>query len=417
MNDHNSHPPNAPECSSKPESNSVGRQMEQIGRLAIGVVHDINNMLGAIIGNAELTLDNTPPTCPLRQSLLDILDASRRSADITSQLLAFGVPHAQQNTTLDLNATIQSRLPMLRRIVGENIEVVLTPGNHISPIQMQPAQLDQILLNLCVNARDAIADAGHVSIETQMTSQDETCCASQSAMVPGKFVRLTVLDTGCGMDQDTLLHIFKPFYTTKGPNKGRGLGLATVHDIIERANGFVDVSSKPGIGTVFHIYLPACSEPPKIDKTSPATELPAPAGHAETILLVEDDPAILKLGKSMLERLGYAVLEAPSPTDALHLAGSCATRIDLLLVDLLMPDMDGWELSKRLLHMFPHLHVLLMSGYADPSTSPSDLTDHSLHMLEKPFTLQGLARKVRDSLDGIPPIGTTHLLIPADERA
>jgi len=287
------------------------QKMESVGRLAGGVAHDFNNMLGVILGHAELALAQVDPAQPLHDDLLAIHSAANRSADLTRQLLAFARKQTIAPTVLDLNETVGSMLTMLRRLIGENIDLLWRPGKHPWRIKVDPSQIDQILANLCVNARDAIAGVGKVTIETETTTFDDAYCANHPGSVPGQYVRLAVSDDGCGMDKDTLSHLFEPFFTTKVMGKGTGLGLSTVYGIVKQNHGFINVYSEPDQGTTFTIYLPRHVAETGQARTTRAAE-PASRGH-ETILLVEDDPAVLNITTRLLAKQGYTVLAASSP--------------------------------------------------------------------------------------------------------
>ncbi len=373
------------------------QKMESVGRLAGGVAHDFNNMLGVILGHVELALQDAAPDHPLRKDLLEIQKAASRSADLTRQLLAFARKQTVVPQVLDLNATVEGMLQMLRRLIGENIALSWSPGNPLGPVKMDPSQIHQILANLCVNARDAIAGAGEVAIASDDLSVDPALCAQHPGLVPGDYVRLTVRDTGSGMDANTLAHLFEPFFTTKEVGKGTGLGLATVYGIVKQNAGYVDVRSEPGRGTTFQIYLPRHKGPSSRDP-APAPAAPVAKGH-ETILLVEDEPSILGVGKTMLEKMGYRVLAAPTPGEALRLAEAHSGDIHLLITDVIMPEMNGRELAKNLLSLYPHLRRLFMSGYTADVIAAHGVLDDGTHFIQKPFTMKTLSEKVREALD------------------
>ena len=337
------------------------QKMEAVGRLAGGVAHDFNNMLQSILGYAEMTLDEVGPESPLRKNLLEIQNAARRSADLTGQLLAFARKQTVSPQVLNLNDALSGMLRMLGRLIGEDIDLVWMPGHGLWSVRIDPTQIDQILANLAVNARDAISGVGKVTIQTQNRVVDAAGCAVHSECVPGEYVLLMVTDTGCGMNSETLAHIFEPFFTTKGLGQGTGLGLATVYGIVRQNNGFISVFSEPGQGARFEIYLPRFETDP--DQPSTISESKALPEGTETVLLVEDNETILDLGKMMLERLGYTVLAAATPKDAIRLAEDSSGNIDMLITDVVMPEMNGRELVDRILAIQPGLKCLFMSGY------------------------------------------------------
>ncbi len=373
-------------------------KMESVGRLAGGVAHDFNNMLQAILGHAELALEQTTPDQPIRGDLLEIQKAATRSADLTRQLLAFARKQTVAPRILDLNETVEGMLKMLRRLIGENIELVWRPGAPLWPVKVDSSQIDQILANLCVNARDAIADRGQVIIETGTETFDEADAARHPEHVPGDYVRLSVGDTGCGMSKETQSKLFEPFFTTKGLGQGTGLGLATVYGAVKQNNGFIHVDSEPGEGTTFRIYLPRHKVPPAPGANPAVPAQTHVAGGLETVLLVEDTPAILETTRAMLEKLGYQILAAFTPGDALRLAKAYFGKIHLLITDVVMPGMDGPELAENLQPLCPDIKRLFMSGYTANILSRHGVTDKGMHFLQKPFTMQDLAAKAREAL-------------------
>jgi PAS domain S-box-containing protein len=374
------------------------QKMESVGRLAGGVAHDFNNMLGVILGYTELAKERVEPNTPLHTDLEKIQEAAQRSADLTRQLLAFARKQTVSPKVIDLNSTIESMLKLLRRLIGEDIDLAWQPGKEVWPVKMDPTQVDQILTNLCVNARDAIVDTGKVTIETGKASFDEEYCAHHAGFVPGEYVLLAVSDNGCGMDEETQAHLFEPFFTTKEVGKGTGLGLAMVYGVVKQNNGFINVYSELGQGTTFKIYLPR-----HLDKTVflPKNKLDKPSerGH-ETILLVEDEPAILEMSTIMLERLGYTVLAAGTPGEAVRLAQEHPGRIDLLLTDVIMPEMNGRDLAKNLLSIYPDIRRLFMSGYTASVIAHHGVLDQGVHFIHKPFSMKDLGEKLREALEG-----------------
>ena len=373
------------------------QKIESVGRLAGGVAHDFNNMLQVILGHVELAMERNAAGQSARDDLLEIRKAAERSSGLTRQLLAFARKQTVAPKILDLNDTIHGMLQMLRRLIGENIDLSWRPGRGLGPVRMDPSQIDQILANLCVNARDAVAGAGAIAIETTGESFTPEHCAAHPAHLPGDYIRLSVSDNGCGMDKEVLGKLFEPFFTTKPVGEGTGLGLSTVYGIVRQNHGFIDVASKPGQGTTFHVYLPRHSEAPPQAAPAPAR---APAGTArETILLVEDNPAILAISRTMLERLAYRVIGARSPDAALQLARDHAGPIHLLMTDVVMPGMNGHDLAARLLDPHPHIKRLYMSGYTADVIAHHGILDDGIHFIQKPFTLAELEAKVRETLD------------------
>ncbi len=382
------------------------RKMESVGRLAGGVAHDFNNMLGVILGHAELALMKLDHTHPLHSHLSAILKATERSADLTRQLLAFARKQTILPRTLNLNETVEGMLVMLERLIGEDIRLVWHSGEGVWTVKMDPSQLDQILTNLCVNARDAISGVGKIMIETSNVIFDEEYRAVDSEFLPGEFVMLAVSDDGGGMDRDTMEKIFDPFFTTKGVGEGTGLGLATVYGIVKQNNGFIKVYSEPGLGATFRIFLPR-HEAASVECGGAVPE-PLKRGH-ETILLVEDEAAILEIGRVMLESLGYSVLAALTPADAIRLAEERRGMIDLLLTDVIMPEMNGRELAKILLSLYPDLACLFMSGYTADVIAHRGVLDDGVNFIQKPFTSRGLSMAVRLALEKEDPVSTSTM--------
>ncbi len=370
------------------------QRMESVGRLAGGVAHDFNNMLGVILGHAELALSRSDTESPIRADLEQIQLAGQRSADLTGQLLAFARRQVASPRVVGLNSLVEGMLRMLRRLIGEHIELDWRPGGELWPVRVDPSQVDQIVANLCVNARDAIAGVGRIGLQTANVELDERYCAENPGSRPGQYALLAVSDDGCGMDRGTLDHLFEPFFTTKGVGRGTGLGLATVYGIVKQNQGYIEVSSAPGQGTCFRIYLPRFAG--ESEEAENGSELAAPRGRGETILLVEDEPMILNMGQAMLERLGYRVLPASSPEEALRLAGGGAFQ--LVLTDVIMPRINGWDLARRLEEQRPGLKCLFMSGYTADALAPGPA--EGVRLLQKPFSIQDLAVRVREALDG-----------------
>ena len=373
------------------------QKMEAVGRLAGGVAHDFNNMLTLIIGHIGLALMQVAPSDPLHAQLQDVDKAARRSANLTRQLLAFARKQTIAPRVLDLNDTVSGMLKMLRRLIGEDIDLAWMPGAELWPIKIDPGQIDQVLANLCVNARDAISGVGKVTIETGNMAFDEAYCAGQPDFVPGEYVMLGVSDDGCGMDEETRAHLFEPFFTTKGIGQGTGLGLATVYGIVRQNEGFINVYSEPGQGTTFKIYFPGHSTASADTRVESAAET-TPEG-TETVLMVEDEKAILKLGKMILEKLGYTVLLANTPQEAIRLVEEHAGDIHLLITDVVMPEMNGRDLAEGLVSIKPGLKCLYMSGYTPNVITHRGVLEEGVHFIQKPFSMKDLAVSVREALD------------------
>ena len=373
------------------------RKMESVGRLAGGVAHDFNNMLGVIIGYTEMALGSVPPGDRMQGQLQEVLEAAKRSADLTRQLLAFARKQTVEPRVMDLNAAVEGMLKMLRRLIGEDIELIWSPGLDLDLVKIDPSQIDQLLANLCVNARDAIAGVGEITIETSTAILDEACCAEHPELTPGKYVLLSFSDNGCGMEPETLEMLFEPFFTTKDRGSGTGLGLATVYGMVKQNNGHISVYSEINHGTTFNVYLPPCGEGVS-DRQDMETEAPLEGG-AETILLVEDDQAILRMTGEILEELGYRVLASRSPGVALSLAEKIKGRIDLLITDVIMPEMNGRELEEKLLSRYPGIKCLFMSGYTANVISRHGILEGGVHFIQKPFSIKTLSAKIREVLD------------------
>ncbi len=373
------------------------QKMEFVGRLAGGVAHDFNNMLTVIGGHAELAIEQTQPEDPRYQDLLEIQNAARRSANLTRQLLAFARKQTVSPVVLDINDTLTTMLKMLQRLIGEDIDLAWEPGHELWRVKIDPSQIDQLLANLAVNARDAIAGVGKLTIETANRNLDQEYCAVHPDVAPGDYVELAVSDTGCGMDGEVLAHLFEPFFTTKQEGEGTGLGLATVYGIVKQNRGAINVYSEPGQGTTFRIYLPRHAEPaePVLEKAP----LAATPGGSETVLIVEDDPTIMLLGKRFVEKLGYRVLTATSPGEAIRLVEGYEGGIDLLLTDVVMPEMNGKQLATRLREIRPGLKCLFMSGYTADAIARQGVLDEGICFLAKPFSAREMAVKIREALE------------------
>jgi nitrogen-specific signal transduction histidine kinase/ActR/RegA family two-component response regulator len=372
-------------------------KMELVGQLAGGVAHDFNNMLTVIIGNADLAMMKMVHDAPCFHRLLEIRDAAQRSADITQQLLAFARKQTVAPKVLDLNDTLEGMLNMLRRLIGENIELVWLPGPNLWPVNVDPSQIDQILANLCVNAKCAIDGVGNITVETANSTFDEEHCIVHEGFMAGEYVRIAVSDNGGGMDKLTMPHIFEPFFTTKSVGEGTGLGLATVYGAVKQNNGFIDVSSKLGKGTTFSIYLPRHRGETRLVKIEGEIE-PALLGH-ETILLVEDELSILEMTTTILQHLGYTVLPVSTPGEAIRMVNEFIGDINLVATDVIMPEMNGRELVQRLLTIQPKMKILFMSGYAANILGSQGMLNDGSFFIQKPFSLKKIATTVRTVLD------------------
>lgn len=372
------------------------QKMEAVGRLAGGVAHDFNNLLTGIMGYTELCRDRIAADHPIRNYLDEIMRVALQSAEITRQLLAFASKQTIAPRVLDLNDAVAGLLKLLRRLIGEDIKLTWRPGMNLLPVKLDPAQVDQILANLCVNSRDAISGVGEVALETGSIAIDAEFCARHPDAIPGEYVFLAVSDNGCGMDKETLAQVFEPFFTTKGLGKGTGIGLATVYGIVKQNNGFIYAYSEPGKGATFKVYLPAIAA--EVD-AAVASKAKAPGGRGETILLVEDEKSLRATCSLFLEILGYHVLVAETPGDALKLTAQHPGDIHVLLTDVVMPGMDGLQLAKRICAIKPGVKVLYMSGYTADVIARRGVLDEGVQFLAKPFSRDDLARKVRQVLE------------------
>lgn len=372
------------------------QKMEAVGTLAGGVAHDFNNMLTAILGYVALALGRAGEDRELREDLLEVRKAAERSADLVRRLLAFARRQVVRPLVLDLNGVVEDLLRMLKRLIGEEIDLVWEPGAGLWKVRVDPSQVDQVLANLCVNARDAISGAGKVVIETGNAVFDESYCRGHEGFVPGEYVVLSVSDDGCGMSKEVMEHVFEPFFTTKGVGKGTGLGLAAIYGIAKQNGGFVNVYSEVGKGTTVKVYLPRWTGEGEVVREPKVPDVPR--GKGETVLVVEDEEAVLRMARAMLESLGYRVLTASSPAEAVDVAAGHSGEIHLLLVDVVMPEMDGKELVGRLKALRPALRHLYMSGYTPNVIATRGVLEEGSHFIQKPFSLEGLGRKVREAM-------------------
>jgi PAS domain S-box-containing protein len=372
------------------------QKLESIGSLAGGIAHDFNNMLTVILGRLEMALVATPPGDPRRADLEEVWAAARRSAELVGQLLGFARKQIISPRALDLNAAVEARLGMLRPLIGEDVDLRWRPADQPGAVYIDPSQLDQILTNLLINARDALEGIGRITIEIGNAELDEAYCADHVGFRPGEYVVLAVSDTGCGMDEVTMSRIFEPFFTTKPLGQGTGLGLSTVYGIVKQNQGFINVYSEPGQGSTFRIYLPRHVGAGTAGAvTAPPQEPPI---GTERVLLVEDEASILKLATRQLESLGYSVLPASDADEAIGIAAAYAGPIHLLLTDVVMPGMNGRDLYGRLLAGRPDLRCLFMSGYTAAGIAHRGVLEEGVHFLQKPFTVRELAAASREAL-------------------
>jgi signal transduction histidine kinase len=371
------------------------QKMEAIGRLAGGIAHDFNNLLTAINGYADFLLADIERSDPRRDDVREIKKAATRAGALTTQLLSFSRRQIRQPRSLDLNAVLTDLEKMLRRVIGEDVTIAWLPSERLGTVKSDPSDLEQILLNLVVNSGDAMPNGGVITVTTSTVNMDEG--SVQLRLGAGRYIRLQVSDTGVGMDAETRARIFEPFFTTKGPGKGTGLGLSTVYAIVENLHGAVDVESVVGQGTTFTVYLPQHEEPAEALGSGTMATL-APRG-VETILFVEDEDGVRALGARILERHGYTVLEARNGRDALAVAGQHAGPIDLLLTDVVMPEMGGKQVAEALMARDAGLRVLFVSGYTDGDIRRRGELDPCTAFLQKPFTARGLLGRVREVLD------------------
>jgi PAS domain S-box-containing protein len=372
------------------------QKMEAVGRLAGGVAHDFNNLLTIIGGYSQMVFDSLPPKDRIRQDVEAIIDASNRATALTRQLLTFSRRQLAQPKVLDVNRLLARMNRVLRRVIGEDLELKLDLGQGLGRIKIDPAQLEQVIMNLVVNARDAMPKGGQLSIQT---SGVEMSAGSHRKLklADGHYLQISVSDTGCGMSPETKSHLFEPFFTTKPKGKGTGLGLSTVYGIVKQCGGEIEVDTEPGKGSTFRIYLPLSEAPAMVSSHVRSTGLNLKG--TETILLVEDEAEVRRFARELLTRQGYAILEAASGPDALRLWKRHRGAVDLLLTDVIMPQMSGRELADELKALRPDLKVLFMSGYTDDVIAQHGILDLATEFLQKPFTHETLGRKVREVLD------------------
>jgi two-component system cell cycle sensor histidine kinase/response regulator CckA len=376
------------------------QKMEAVGRLAGGVAHDFNNLLTVIISYSDLLLEDLGSDDPKRDDVGQIRKAAEGAAALTRQLLAFSRQQVLQPKALDLKATVAGTEKLLNRLIGEDIRLITFLAPDLGVVKADPGQIEQIIINLAVNARDAMPTGGRLTIEAANVDMGEAYVRGHAPATPGRYVMLALSDTGIGMDEQTKARIFEPFFTTKEPGKGTGLGLATVYGIVKQSGGFIWVYSEPGHGTSFKVYLPRVDEP--AEPAAAPTATAEPARGTETVLVVEDAASVRMVTRQVLERYGYTVLEAPNGDTALRLAAKHHGPIHLLLTDVVMPGLSGRQLAEQLAQLRPDMKLLYASGYADHAIVHHGILEPGIAYLEKPFTPETLGRRVRQLLDSSP---------------
>src|SRR5579862_1019180 len=377
------------------------QKMEAIGRLAGGIAHDFNNLLMVISGYSEFLLERLGPDPRLRGPAQEISNATQRATSLTRQLLAFSRKQILAPKVLDLNEAVTENLKMLTRMIGEDIDLVMVPGPALGAVRADPGQIDQVIMNLAVNARDAMPQGGKLTIETSNIVLDEAFARTHAPLTAGEYIMLAISDTGVGMDGETQSRIFEPFFTTKGA-KGTGLGLSTVYGIVKQSGGFIFVDSQPQRGTAFRAYFPRVDGREDTATVLDALSLPRASRGQETILLVEDEVNLLRLARQYLETQGYKILEAADGAAALQIVDGYTGTIDLLLTDVIMPGMNGRELAAQIAKLIPDLRVLYMSGYTENAVGHDGTLDAGINLLQKPFSLPVLKDRVREVLDSEP---------------
>jgi len=378
------------------EQHRQTQKMEALGQLTGGVAHDFNNLLQVIIGVSDFALENLEPKHPARPYIMEAVSAGEKAADLVEQLLLFSRRQIMREEIFPLNHLIANLLKMLERVLGENIRLQWIPGQQNDAVKADRGMIEQAIINLCVNARDAMSDSGVLTLETENVLINQEYCRTHSWARPGRYILLTVTDTGCGMDNRTLEHIFEPFFTTKDFGQGTGLGLATVYGIVKQHNGMVNAYSEPGKGTTFKIYLPVAERAASEvgSKLSP----PALRG-SETILIAEDNEMVLKLAVNILENAGYRVLASRDGAEALRMFEKRADSIDLALLDVVMPELGGRRVYEAMKDRKPSLPVLFVSGYSEYATDTSFILENSLPLLQKPYSREDLLRTIRAVLN------------------
>ena len=379
------------------EQLQLAQKLESVGRLAGGVAHDFNNLLIIILGYGEMVLNKLHPQDPMRDWVKEILGAAKRAADLTRQLLAFSRKQTLQPVVLNLNDVLRNLDKMLRRLIGEDVSLEMLLAEDLAPVVVDPGQIEQVIMNLVVNARDAMPQGGTLLIETANVVLDDAYASSHPGVTPGTYVRLAITDTGCGMSKEIMDHIFEPFFTTKEMGKGTGLGLSTVYGIVKQSGGNIFVYSEPERGTTFKIYLRATEAEAR--SVGPKPDEVRTVGHEEHILVVEDDESLRKMLAGLLSELGYKVTAAANAGEALLLVEEVGLNPDLIITDVVMPTMSGKQLVDRLQRARPDLKVLYMSGYTDDAIVHYGILDPGTPFLQKPFTRHALGMKIRELLD------------------
>jgi two-component system cell cycle sensor histidine kinase/response regulator CckA len=372
------------------------QKMEAIGQLAGGIAHDFNNLLTAILGYSELVLDRVGQDADLASDVQQIRKAGERAGRLTRQLLAFGRKQLLEPQVVDLNDVLRELDKMLGRLIGEDVHIEFVAGPNLDRVKVDPGQMEQVIVNLAVNARDAMPRGGTLRIATASVTLDRAGAERRPGMSPGRYVALTVQDSGCGMSPETVAHVFEPFFTTKPVGKGTGLGLAMVYGIVKQSGGHITIESEVGRGTTVTIYLPSVADAPTAREGTAAT---ASSTGRETILLVEDETSVRQLMQRTLERAGYTVLPAPTVAEAIVIAKDQDRRIDLLLSDVVMPDLSGPDVAQRVVRLHPAVKVLYVSGYTNQIALDSGILSRRAAFLAKPFTPQALTTRVRECLD------------------
>jgi len=376
------------------------QKMDAIGQLAGGIAHDFNNLLTIITSYSELALDDVDESGQVHAKLQEILLAARRAAELTRQLLAFSRKQPQALRLLDLNEMLAGIAKTLPRLIGEDIQFSFAPGHNLGKVRVDPVQIEQILMNLAANARDAMPQGGTLRVETSDVFLDDRYVHKKGAVIqPGRYALITITDDGAGIPPEHLPHIFEPFYTTKPLGAGTGLGLATVYGIVKQNKGFIWAYSEPAMGTVFKIYLPCVAEQPTQSRETTTTKPEKQVKGSETILLVEDEPAVRYATAEFLRLQGYTVMEAKDGLDALLVSGEYRGRIDLVITDVVMPNLSGGQLATKLRNLRPQTKLIFVSGYAGQTVLDHNVLDLETNFLQKPFTLKQLSSKIRAALE------------------
>lgn len=370
--------------------------MEAVGQLAGGIAHDFNNLLTVIKGNSQLLLEKLHAVDSRRSGVEQIQKASDRAASLIYQLLAFSRKQVIEFRVLDLNGMIANTMQLLRRLMGEHIELTIIEGKDLGRVKADPGQMEQVVMNLALNARDAMPQGGKLILETENVEIDPKHRSEDASISPGQYVMLRVSDTGIGMDKETLAHIFEPFFTTKAVGKGTGLGLSTVYGIVKQSNGFITAQSEPGVGSSFRVYLPRVDQ--QVDEIEALGPVDADFQGSETVLVVEDEDGVRSLITMLLSRNGYTVWEASNGEDALNLCRDRNAPVHLLITDLVLPRMNGRELSERMAEQHPGVRTLFMSGYTDDAALKDGVLESRAAFLQKPFSMETLLHKVREVL-------------------